>query len=194
MRTYDEVAHARLPYSAEDEKSWSSEVVFVGTWMPERGPFMVELIRRGVPLAIYGNRWEKAPEWPAIKPHWRPASAAGPNYIRAIQYAKVAIGMLSKGNRDLHTTRSAEIPFIGTPFCAERTREHAQMFEEGEEALFWSNAGECAGACFALLDNASRRGKMAAAARARVEALALGNEAVCADILEAVAAEMRCVA
>ena len=193
MMGYDEVAHARLPYSAEDEKEWSSDVVFVGTWMPERGPFMAELIRQGVPLAIYGDRWDKAAEWPMIKPHWRGAFASGANYIKAIQYAKIAIGLLSKGNRDMHTQRSAEIPFIGTVFCAERTPEHTRMYDENIEALFWSDASECASACRSLLADAARREMMADAARAKVEALGLGNEAVCAEILQAVTEEMKCV-
>jgi len=193
MRCYDELAHARLPYSAQDEGFWGSEVVFVGTWMPERGPFMEELIRLGVPLTIYGNKWQRATSWPVIEPHWRSASATGANYVKAIQYSKIAIGMLSKGNRDLHTQRSAEIPFIGSVFCAERTREHVQMFEDGEEAVFWTSPKECAAACQALLKDPARCEKMTEAARAKVEALGLGNEAVCAQILEAVTEQMGCV-
>ena len=189
MMSYDEVAHARLPFSTEDERKWSSEAVFVGTWMPERGPFMAELIRRNVPVTIYGDRWNRARDWGTIKPRWRGAFAAGPDYIKAIQYAKVAIGMLSKGNRDLHTQRSLEIPFIGTAFCAERTSEHTQMFREGEEAVFWSDAGECAAACLSLLEDEDKRQRMIEAARSKVESLALGNEAVCARILRMIAAE-----
>ena len=183
IRSYDETAHARLPYSAEEEKKWSSEVVFVGTWMPERGPFMAELIRNGVPLAIYGDRWNRAREWPAIQAHWRGAAAAGPNYVRAIQYAKVALGMLSKGNRDLHTQRSSEIPFIGTAFCAERTAEHRELFEEGFEALFWETPQECAANCSRLLrDDVFRQG-MARAARERVIGAGRRNEEVCAAVI-----------
>ena len=191
MMSYDEMAHAPLPYSAEDEKKWSSEVVFVGTWMPERGPFMAELIRRGVPLTIYGDRWNKAREWPMIKAHWRPDSAFGENYVKAVQYSNVAVGMLSKGNRDMHTQRSSEIPFIGTAFCAERTPEHQQMFQEGEEALFWSDAQECAAACHFLLANDSRRQRMIELARAKLQSLALGNEAICARIIDDITTIMK---
>lgn len=187
MMGFDEVAHAPLPLSTEDAEKWRSDVVFVGTWMPERGPFLAELVRRGVPLAIHGLRWEKAPEWKTLEPHWRGAFASGADYVKAIQYAKVAIGMLSKGNRDMHTTRSTEIPYIGTVFCAERTPEHLQMFREGEEALFWSSAEECAAGCAAVLQDDARRVRIAAAARAKVKSLGLGNEAVCARILRAAA-------
>jgi len=181
--SYDEVAHSPPPFSAEDEAKWSSEVVFAGTWMPERGPFMEELIRRGVPLAIYGPRWEKAREWQAIKPHWRGAFASGPDYIKAIQYSKVALGLLSKGNRDTHTQRTGEIPFIGTPLCAERTAEHLEMFAEGSEALFWETPEECAKHCSLLLGDESFRQGLARAGKERILSSRLGNEDICSAVI-----------
>jgi dsDNA-binding SOS-regulon protein len=97
--------------------------------------------------------------------------------------------MLSKGNRDMHTTRSSEIPFIGSAFCAERTEEHSMMFREGEEAAFWDDAKECAEACQSLLRDEPRRQRMVEQARTKLDALQLGNEAVCARILRALSEE-----
>ena len=61
-RGYTPAYHARA-----DHARWGSEVVFVGTHFPGRGPFMADLLRRGVPLTIYGNQWEKAREWPLLQ-------------------------------------------------------------------------------------------------------------------------------
>ena len=63
LRVYmsaDEVAHAPRELTLEDRAKWASEVAFIGTWMPERGPFLARLAERGVPLAIYGDRCSKA--------------------------------------------------------------------------------------------------------------------------------------
>ena len=167
-RSADEVAHAPRPLTAEDHARWDSEVVFVGTWMPERGAFMAELVRRGVPLTIYGNLWERAPEWPQIKPHRKgPGTTRDDDYAKAIQCAKVSLGLLSKGNRDLHTTRSLEVPLLGTVFCAERTAEHQYLYCEGEEAVFWADAAECADACLKLLANDGLRREIARRGRER---------------------------
>src|SRR5581483_12142956 len=38
-RSADEVAHSPRHVSEEDHKRWACEVAFIGTWMPERGPF-----------------------------------------------------------------------------------------------------------------------------------------------------------
>jgi spore maturation protein CgeB len=157
-RSADEVSHAPRKLSESDHQVWDTEVLFLGTWFPERGPFLLDLISLGVPLTIQGSGWHKAPEWPQLKAYWRGGSIAGDDYAKAIQCAKVNLGMVSKENRDLHTTRSLEIPALGGLLCAERTIEHTQMYEEGKEALFWSDSEECAAMCkLALADESGRQ-------------------------------------
>jgi len=168
VRSADEVAHAPRVLTEEDHQRWDSEVAFIGTWMPGRGAFMAELVERGVPLSIRGNRWERAPEWPIIQQAWKgPGITNDEDYARAIQCAKVCLGLLSKGNRDLHTTRSLEIPALGGLLCAERTVEHQHLYREGEEAVFWSSAEECAQVCRDLLADDTKRQTIALRGRQR---------------------------
>jgi hypothetical protein len=167
-RSADEVSHAPRKLSEIDHKAWDSDVLFLGTWFPERGPFLLDLIKRGVPLTIRGSGWQKAPEWPELKAYWRGSSIMGDDYAKAIQCAKVNLGMVSKANRDLHTTRSLEIPALGGLLCAERTIEHTQMYEEGKEALFWDNAEECALICQLALEDETRLQAIAKAGMQRL--------------------------
>lgn len=166
-RSADEVEHAPRPLSPQDQVKWGTDVLFLGTWMPERGPFLADLIRMGVPLTIRGGHWQKAPEWHILKPHWQGGPIFGDDYAKAIQCARINIGLLSKGNRDLHTTRSLEIPSLGGLFCAERTPEHMGMYQDGIEAVFWNDAKECADHCQALLKDEARRQAIAEAGRQR---------------------------
>jgi hypothetical protein len=187
FRSSDEVAHAARILSEDDRRRWSSEVAFIGTWMPERGAFMQALVARGVPLSIFGNGWQKAHEWRDIRSAWRgPAADAEEDYVRAVQCAKICLGLLSKANRDLHTTRSLEIPAIGSLFLAERTPEHSLLYKEDVEAVFWSDAAECAEKCHALLADDARRLRIAAAGHARARANAHTNEKALAQIIDAV--------
>jgi hypothetical protein len=180
----DEIAHAPLDLGPGVGEVSTGEVVFVGTWMPERGPFMARLLELGVPVKIYGDRWAKAPEWPNLMRAFAGPAVYDREYVRIIQRSKVCLGLLSKGNRDLHTRRSAEIPYAGGLLCAERTEEHRAMYKEDEEAIFWSTPEECAAKCHDLLGDPIRRQQTAAAGRARCLRSGLTNEKVVSQILE----------
>jgi spore maturation protein CgeB len=180
----DEVTHAPRPVTPADERRWRTDVLFVGTWFPERGPFLLQLIKLGIPVTIRGTNWNKAPEWLALQAAWKGGPVHGDDYAMAIQCAKVNIGLLSKGNRDLHTTRSLEIPALGGLLCAERTSEHLAMYAEGKEALFWSDAEECAKACAWALDHEEERKRIAAAGQARNFVNRIRNENVIGEILK----------
>ncbi|MBC8057621.1 MAG: glycosyltransferase [Rhizobiales bacterium] len=163
----DEVAHAPRTITPALRAKWQAEVAFVGSWMPERGPFLLDLVRRGIPLSIFGPAWQRAPEWPQLRPHHRADYLDGDDYAYAVQCAKISLGMLSKGNRDRHTTRSMEIPALGGLLCAERTDEHTAFYREGEEAVFWADSSECAAVCQDLLGDEPRRLAIAARGQQR---------------------------
>jgi spore maturation protein CgeB len=171
--------------TAEDRLRYPHEVLFIGTWMPERGPFLVELIEAGVPLAIYGGNWQKAPEWPVLRTVWQGPAIYGDEYIKALQLAKVSLGLLSKGNRDAHTTRTFEIPYCGGLLCVERTAVHLQLYQEDVEAVYWNDARECIEKCEALLHNEAWRKDVAEQGRLRCLRNGIFNERNLKTMLEA---------
>lgn len=180
----DEVAHSQRRPAASPGQTWHSEVLFVGTWMPERGPFLARLVELGIPLAIYGDRWRRASEWPILQKHWRGDGLYNDSeYASVIESAKVCLGLLSKGNRDLSTTRTFEIPSLGRPLCAERTPEHTALYAEGEEAEFWETPEECAYKCNLLLADDQRRETLATKGRLRFIRNRKTNEAVLGGVL-----------
>ena len=108
----------------------------------------------------------------------------GADYVKALQYGKVALGLLSKGNRDLHTQRSAEVPYIGgAVFCGERTSEHEMLYCEGEDAVFWTSPEECAARCKELLADERARRRIAESARRKVVKWRLTNDEILAALL-----------
>lgn len=184
-RSADEIAHRPRTLTDEDIKKWGSEVCFIGTWFPERGPFMAKLARAGLPLSIWGERWQKAPEWPVLEAHWRGSSQNDPEiYARIIQGAKISLGLLSKGNRDRHTQRTFEIPAIGGLLCAERTDEHCESFKDGVEAVFWNDAQECVDQCRRLLSDDQLIATIKRNGHQRYLRSPYNNEAVVRSILD----------
>lgn len=183
----DEVVHRPLSPALEEESRRYSDIVFVGTWMPGRGAFMARLIERGVPLAIHGSRWKRAPEYRLLRPFIRSDHLEGADYTQVIAEAKIALVLLNGQNVDLHTTRSAEIPAIGTAMCAPRTPHHQQLYKEGEEAIFFDGADDCAEACKRLLADDSRRQTIAVAGHRRTFANGTYNEILARRIVDQVA-------
>lgn len=185
--TADERAHQPRKLNPQIREQYAADVAFIGTWMPERGPFMAELIRRGVPLSIWGDGWQKAPEWPIIAPRWRgPGIYDDDSYAAVIQSSRICLGLLSKGNRNLHTGRSIQIPAIGGLLCAERTAEHLALYDEGTEAVFWNDAAECATQCHRLLADEDLRASISKRSHERALRNNLFNEPQMASILRAV--------
>jgi spore maturation protein CgeB len=186
--SYDEEVHRPFANVSEIPEKFRSEVAFIGTWMryEKRDEFLLELVRQGVPLSIWGDRWEKSPHFNKLKSHWQGSALKGRDYVAAIQGAKICLGLLSKGNRDLHTQRSLETPYAGGLFCAERTSEHQELYQAGVEAVFWSDASECAQICNQLLRDNSQRDQILKAGMSRVRSLKVGNEDVCRRIIHAV--------
>src|SRR5262249_53977534 len=139
------------------------------------------------PVSIYGHRWDRAPEWSKLRRIWRgPGIYAEEDYAKAIQCAKICIGLLSKGNRDLHTQRSLEIPSLGSVLVADRTSEHELLYQEDKEAVFWSDVEECAVKCKILLSDHELRRNIARGGRARYLANKFTNEHIASQILSAI--------
>ena len=177
-RRYDEVAHhepaSDLPVPAE----FQSDVAFIGFSIKGEGRdlFVRQLAQMGLNVAVWGDNWSKSKIWADIRPYWRGPSLSGLDYVNAIRGAKVCLGLLSKGNRDEHTTRTLEIPYAGGLLCAQRTPEHRSLFEEGKEAVFWSSAEECAAICKKLMADPALREQIRKAGQRKVIQAQLGNE------------------
>jgi spore maturation protein CgeB len=182
----DEILHRPLQLLAPDLERFSSKVVFVGTWMPERGSFMAELIERDVPLRIYGAQWHKAAEFGVLKEHLISGWVESDDYVKAIAGAKIALALVSRENLDLHTTRSVEIPAIGTLLCGQRTADHASLYQESIEAEFFDDAQECADKCLNLLSNEGRLASVASAGHRRCLDNGHFNERLLSHILSEV--------
>ena len=184
--SHDEVAHAPLAQGTPVPQEFLSDIVFVGTWIRGEGreKCLEHLRKAGLHVSIWGERWNKSHEKALVKECWKGMSVSGRQYVQAIAGAKVAIGLLSSGNRDLHTQRSVEIPYAGGLLCAQRTVDHSEMFKDGREAVLWDSPDECLQVCRDLLANEHRRREIVANGMRKVSELKVGNEDIVRRILE----------
>jgi len=130
------------PYTPECQKSeFAHDVLFVGTFEEDRFRRLLYLAETGIQVHIYG--WAKKY---AISPHknliFHENHLYGSDFTQSFKCSKISLNFLRKKNRDLHTSRSIEIPWSGGFMLAERTQEHSDLFEEGKEAEYFSTNEE----------------------------------------------------
>ena len=141
------------PLRIINKERYNNNVIFIGTWEPERGLFFQKIIKMGLKIKIYGTRWKKDRYYDSLKPYTVLGHVDDPLYSKLIYKSKIALCLPSVGNNDDITKRSIEIPAIGTLLCATRTKSHLETFEEDKEAIFFKDAKECYLKCNNLLND-----------------------------------------
>mgnify|MGYP001157071541 FL=1 len=159
--TYQKDVHCKQKLSYKEKKLLSSDIVHIGTWFPERGDFFYKLIRLGLKIKIYGNRWEKDPNFHYMKENITLGHVEHPRYSKIIQCSKISLCLPSMGNVDGLTRRSIEIPAIGTLLLASRTIDHKKLFKENKEAIFFDDVNECYKKCIIYLKDNKKRKQIA---------------------------------
>ena len=188
QRGYDEIIHKKKENMEKIIPFYKSDISFIGTWIKgeNRDEFIYSLIKSGLNVSIWGDRWEKSNLWNKIKPYYKSGAIYGQEYVSAIQSSKISLGFLSDSNRDEITGRSYEIPYAGGLLCAKRTQKHLDLFKEGQEAIFWSDIDECIVVCKRLLDDKNLINKIREAGYNKIINGEFGNEKVLQKILSQV--------
>jgi spore maturation protein CgeB len=153
----------RLP--TEDEREmFTSDVAFFGRCEPHYVNLLGTVINTGAQLKIWGPNWPRFARQNAwIRPHVRGEGVFGEQYPVALSCARIAIGALSKYIPETVTTRSFEIPASGAMLLAERTRDHLDLYKEGEEAEYFGSLPELAEKVRYYLANEPIRARIALA-------------------------------
>ena len=136
------------------KKKKNQDIVFIGTWFPERGKFFYELKKMGLKFKIYGLRWDQDRRYfNILKKNIILKGINLKNVMKIYKNSKISIGLLSKGNDDDITRRCIEIPISKSLLCSEETETLKDLFIENKEAVYFRNSKECYEKCNLLLKN-----------------------------------------
>jgi len=142
FKGFDPHTHKPMQVSREEKLLYGCDVGFVGSYEDDRYNDLLFLAKAGIKVKVWGvgpwkHKINSHPNLTVIyKVLW------GEEYTRALCSFKINLCFLKKLNRDLHTSRSFEIPACGGFMVAERTVEHLELFEEGKEAVYFSDREE----------------------------------------------------
>ena len=153
-------------YPPPDGVAPEIDVSFVGTWHPEREAVVRALgpITYGV---VAGPNWSRASALPA---GWtRRSERIAPEEARNIYWrSKVVLNVLHPLSKPGYNMRSFEVPACGAAMLATRTDEHAELFQDGREAVLYRSPAEAAAHAATLLSDDDRRLDIERAALRRV--------------------------
>ncbi|MEQ8327955.1 MAG: glycosyltransferase [Parvibaculum sp.] len=162
---FDCEMHRPLP---DPDSRFAGLITFVGFGEEDRFNKMNYLARNGIEVHVWGNGWTRAMRARAdqrLHIHARPLF--GDDYADALSNSAINLCFLRKLNRDLHTSRSFEIPACGGFMVAERTDEHRAYFEEDAEAVYFDDTRELLDKVQYYLRHPEQRVSIAAAGRQR---------------------------
>jgi spore maturation protein CgeB len=145
---------------------WGCAVGFLGGWEPRRERLLHAIAVTGADVKIWGGYWDFLCDgrWTprrhlilhqlargetyrfhrdeALARAYQGGEVYASDYARVLTGAKISLGFLRQIWPDQHTTRTFEIPACGSMLLADRTDEHQEFFEEGEEAEYFASAEE----------------------------------------------------
>ncbi len=152
-------------------------VSYTGAPYDDRADFIGRLLTdHGIAVDVRGNRWERvlAPEIAARI--YRGPSVYGEAYRRRFWESKLCLAFVTRANCDQVAHKSFEIAASGGVLLAEATAEHLSVFEQGKEALFFTDLADCARLIREYLPKPEARAEIAQAGHRRAVEAGYSND------------------
>lgn len=181
-QAYSKTKH--LIEKVPDYSNIKRDVLFIGYAESERFESIKFLVENGIEVHVFGTGWEllkKNNNYENLYIHSR--DLLGAEYREFISSSKINLCFLRKINRDLHTSRSLEIPACGGFMVAERTREHEDLFNEKIESAYFSNNNELLRVVKYYLANEKERNKMTKCALRKCQSMDYSYDSMLKKIL-----------
>lgn len=183
---YEETFHHPYDITPVEKERLGGQVGFIGSWEEERFFSMKYLADHGIPVRVWGGgKWkEYIDKIPNLIVEGR--GLFSEDYNKALSAFDISLCFLRKINFDQQTTRTMEIPACKSMLMAERTDEHMELFEDGKEAIFFSDNKELYEKCQYYLQNIDKCHIIAEAGRNRCIKSGYSNEQTIKNILKAI--------
>jgi spore maturation protein CgeB len=134
------------------------EVSFVGSPYDKRAEFLMALAEtHRLPVSIAGPNWARALPAEQLQKYVTNGALQAEAYRESIWRSKINLAFVTHSNEDDVAHKAFEITACASFLMAERTPGHVAAFEENREAVFFSDAEECAEKCRFYLDHPEER-------------------------------------
>jgi spore maturation protein CgeB len=140
---------AETVYQRIETENEIHRICFVGTPDKDRAREIRILLEAGLPVDVYGYRWDRFLDTALnLRIH---GPAVGEDLYRTLRRYRVQMNFFRPHNVASHNMRSFEAPACGAIMLAEDSIEHRDFFESGREAFFFGSRREMVECARALL-------------------------------------------
>ena len=162
--------HHPVTLTPEERVKYGCEAVFVGHYEPDdRVACLQALVDAGVRVKLFGGTtWTPQVLGPLAQYFGKVEAVLGLEYAKALCGAQMCLCFISKLNRDTYTTRCFEIPACGRLMLSERTADLPRLFQEDQEAVYFSSPAELVRRALWLREHPDRLEEIALAGYRRV--------------------------
>jgi hypothetical protein len=160
-RSFDPEFNRPIALEGRNLAFYNNPIGFIGTYENMRAQYIAYLIQNNIPVYVTGNDWPNGEYWDIIKPYYKGPSVYGDEYIKTINGMDIALHFLRHGNRDEQDSRTFELPACKVFMLAERSKLHLELFEENEEAVFFTSKEELLEKVKLYLSNKNERKRIA---------------------------------
>jgi spore maturation protein CgeB len=137
--------HHPIQLTVDEHQQFDCDVAFIGHYEPDgREQYLRALVQAGLHVKLYGvsKAWKSGVLGDLDDYFGEIREVRGADYVKALSGAKMCLCFLSTLNRDTYTTRCFEIPAIARVLLSQRTDDLTRMFQEDQEAVFFSSPEE----------------------------------------------------
>lgn len=164
------------------------DVSFTGTPHENRAQFMTTLLEdHGIAVDIRGTRWSQKLKPSIAERIYKGGPVYDDGYRERFWRSKICLAFVTHTNLDQVAHKSFEIAASGGFLLAEATKEHRKTFEDGKEAVFFSDAADCARLIKAYLPDRASRERISAAGYRRAMESGYSNDAMLERALNLIA-------
>ena len=148
------------------------EVSFVGNYSRERERVILELLRSGIRVGVWGGRdsWQSAEDKQSIKRYFKGGPIYGSDLPAAVRAAPVSINPIALSNFPAANMRFFEIPGSGGVPVSAPCPEMEPQFPDKEACFYYSGISDVARIVRSALDDQKSRERVAAAGHDRTVA------------------------
>jgi spore maturation protein CgeB len=137
---YDPFLHYPITVDGNQTKYYGSDVVFVGTWDPERVRWLEPISELG--LKIWGNSWHNLAKASPLRKNWHSKAVYGIEVSKIYNASGIVLNFLRKQNVNSHNMRTFEVPACKGFLLTTRSAEQCEYFEENKEIACFSTIEE----------------------------------------------------